>query len=167
MKFVEKPWGFEHIWAETDDYVAKMLHIEPHQRLSLQYHEIKEETVYVPHEQCFKKRKKIYTVTDTAGEGTRLGGQLGHDVATLSSPLSQTSGIVITLGGALVGHLFEREKNSHYIETPVCEVRHTPERKTTIDGFLVTYEYNGQYYQTRTKVKPGTMIRIVIKHEVQ
>ena len=47
MKIVEKPWGFEHIWAETDDYVAKMLHIEPNQRLSLQYHEIKEETVYV------------------------------------------------------------------------------------------------------------------------
>jgi hypothetical protein len=53
---------------------------------------LKEETVYVPHEQCYKKRKKIYTVTDTAGEGTRLGGQLGHDVATLSSPLSQTRG---------------------------------------------------------------------------
>ena len=128
---------------------------------------LKEETVYIPHEQCYKKKQKIYTVTHPAGEGTRLGGQLGHDVATLSSPLSQTSGIVITLGGAVIGHLFEREKNSHYIETPVCEVRHTPERKTTIDGFLVTYEYNGQYYQTRTKVKPGTMIRIVIKHEVQ
>ena len=47
MRIVEKPWGFEHIWAETDDYVAKMLHIEPKQRLSLQYHEKKEETVYV------------------------------------------------------------------------------------------------------------------------
>ena len=47
MKIVEKPWGFENIWAETDDYVAKMLHIEPKQRLSLQYHQIKEETVYV------------------------------------------------------------------------------------------------------------------------
>jgi mannose-6-phosphate isomerase len=47
MKIVEKPWGFENIWAETNDYVAKMLHIEPKQRLSLQYHEIKEETVYV------------------------------------------------------------------------------------------------------------------------
>ena len=46
MRVVEKPWGFEYIWAETDDYVAKM-HIEPKQRLSLQYHEIKEETVYV------------------------------------------------------------------------------------------------------------------------
>jgi quercetin dioxygenase-like cupin family protein len=47
MRIIEKKWGFEHIWAETDDYVAKMLHIEPKQRLSLQYHEIKEETVYV------------------------------------------------------------------------------------------------------------------------
>ena len=47
MRIVEKPWGFEYIWAETDDYVAKMLHIEPNQRLSLQYHEKKEETVYV------------------------------------------------------------------------------------------------------------------------
>ncbi len=47
MKIIEKPWGFEHIWAETEGYVAKMLHIEPKQRLSLQYHEIKEETVYV------------------------------------------------------------------------------------------------------------------------
>jgi|TARA_R110000787_G_scaffold96618_2_gene200062 mannose-6-phosphate isomerase len=47
MRIIEKPWGFEYIWAETDGYVAKMLHINPKQRLSLQYHEIKEETVYV------------------------------------------------------------------------------------------------------------------------
>mgnify|MGYP003154360946 FL=1 len=46
-RIVEKPWGFENIWAETNEYVAKMLHIEPKQRLSLQYHENKEETVYV------------------------------------------------------------------------------------------------------------------------
>ena len=47
MKLVEKPWGFELIWAQTDDYVAKMLHINAGARLSLQYHEVKEETVYV------------------------------------------------------------------------------------------------------------------------
>ena len=47
MKIVKKPWGFEQIWADTDGYVAKILHINPNQRLSLQYHEIKEETVYV------------------------------------------------------------------------------------------------------------------------
>lgn len=47
MKLVEKPWGFELIWAETENYVGKLLHINPKQRLSLQYHEIKEETIYV------------------------------------------------------------------------------------------------------------------------
>ena len=47
MRVVENPWGFELIWAETSDYVGKLLHINPKQRLSLQYHEEKEETVYV------------------------------------------------------------------------------------------------------------------------
>ena len=47
MKFVQKPWGHELIWAQTDGYVAKILHINATQRLSLQYHEQKEETVYV------------------------------------------------------------------------------------------------------------------------
>jgi mannose-6-phosphate isomerase len=47
MEVIEKPWGFEFIWAQTDNYVAKMLHIDPKQRLSLQYHRVKEETLYV------------------------------------------------------------------------------------------------------------------------
>ena len=47
MRKVEKPWGHEIIWAETKDYVGKLLHIKAGHRLSLQYHEIKEETVYV------------------------------------------------------------------------------------------------------------------------
>ncbi len=47
MRRVEKPWGHELIWAETKDYVGKILNIEPNQRLSLQYHNIKEETVLV------------------------------------------------------------------------------------------------------------------------
>lgn len=46
-KKVDKPWGHEVIWAKTDKYVGKMLVIEPNQRLSLQYHEEKEETIYV------------------------------------------------------------------------------------------------------------------------
>ena len=47
MNKVEKPWGFEIHWAHTDKYVGKLLHITAGQRLSLQYHEIKEETIYV------------------------------------------------------------------------------------------------------------------------
>ena len=44
---IEKPWGYELIWAHTDDYVGKLLHINKGHRLSKQYHQIKEETIYV------------------------------------------------------------------------------------------------------------------------
>jgi mannose-6-phosphate isomerase-like protein (cupin superfamily) len=44
---VEKPWGYELIWAKTGDYVGKILHINRGHKLSLQYHVIKEETIFV------------------------------------------------------------------------------------------------------------------------
>jgi len=44
---VEKPWGYEIIWAATDRYVGKILHIEPGHVLSLQYHNRKDESIYV------------------------------------------------------------------------------------------------------------------------
>jgi mannose-6-phosphate isomerase len=47
MRRVDKPWGHEIIWAETDRYVAKLLHIAAGHKLSRQYHERKDETFYV------------------------------------------------------------------------------------------------------------------------
>jgi mannose-6-phosphate isomerase-like protein (cupin superfamily) len=47
MRRVEKPWGHEIIWAETDRYVGKILHIKAGERLSLQYHQRKMETIRV------------------------------------------------------------------------------------------------------------------------
>ena len=44
---VEKPWGHERRWAVNDKYLGKILHIENGQKLSRQYHEIKDETIYV------------------------------------------------------------------------------------------------------------------------
>lgn len=44
---VTKPWGYELVWARTDRYVGKILHIEAGQVLSLQYHEKKDETIHV------------------------------------------------------------------------------------------------------------------------
>lgn len=44
---VEKPWGGELIWALTDRYVGKILTINAGQRLSLQYHEAKDEWIHV------------------------------------------------------------------------------------------------------------------------
>ncbi len=44
---VDKPWGHELIWAHTDRYVGKVLVIETGRRLSLQRHEVKDETILV------------------------------------------------------------------------------------------------------------------------
>ena len=44
---VPKPWGHETIWALTDRYVGKILHINAGHELSVQYHNVKDETVYL------------------------------------------------------------------------------------------------------------------------
>jgi mannose-6-phosphate isomerase len=40
---VEKPWGWELVWAETDAYVGKLLFVRAGEALSLQYHQVKDE----------------------------------------------------------------------------------------------------------------------------
>ena len=47
IRRVEKPWGHELIWAETDRYAGKILVIEAGKRLSLQYHNQKLESIFV------------------------------------------------------------------------------------------------------------------------
>ena len=47
VKHVPKPWGHETIWAHTDRYVGKILHIKAGHALSVQYHERKDETVHL------------------------------------------------------------------------------------------------------------------------
>lgn len=44
-KRVEKPWGHEIWWARTDRYVGKILHVKKGECLSLQYHNVKDETI--------------------------------------------------------------------------------------------------------------------------
>jgi len=44
---VEKPWGHELWWAQTDDYAGKLLYVEAGHQLSLQVHRQKDETSYL------------------------------------------------------------------------------------------------------------------------
>jgi mannose-6-phosphate isomerase len=47
VRIVQKPWGHETIWAHTDEYVGKMLHIKAGHALSVQYHIMKDETIHL------------------------------------------------------------------------------------------------------------------------
>lgn len=44
---VEKPWGYEIWWADTDAYAGKLLHVDAGHRLSLQFHREKDESSYL------------------------------------------------------------------------------------------------------------------------
>lgn len=46
-KKVDKPWGHEIWWARTDRYVGKLLHVKQGESLSLQYHNVKDETILI------------------------------------------------------------------------------------------------------------------------
>lgn len=46
-KITTKPWGHEKLWALTQDYAGKILVIKKGHKLSYQYHETKEETIYL------------------------------------------------------------------------------------------------------------------------
>jgi mannose-6-phosphate isomerase len=47
VKRVEKPWGYELVYASTERYCGKIIFIRAGEELSLQFHRKKDETIYV------------------------------------------------------------------------------------------------------------------------
>jgi mannose-6-phosphate isomerase len=81
MERVEKPWGYEIIWAKTDKYVGKIIRINPGHRLSLQYHENKLETIYVNEgtlELILKNNNDIFSNILTKGESYHIPNKMIH-----------------------------------------------------------------------------------------
>jgi mannose-6-phosphate isomerase-like protein (cupin superfamily) len=86
-KQVDKPWGYEIHWAVTDRYVGKLLHIEAGQLLSLQYHEQKDESIFVLRgRMIFRYRNAAGDLVDRemiAGEAQRVPAGLVHQFEAL------------------------------------------------------------------------------------
>jgi mannose-6-phosphate isomerase len=68
VRIVPKPWGHETIWAHTDLYVGKVLHIKAGHSLSLQYHNLKDETIHV------LSGTMVYRVGTADGRGRTADG---------------------------------------------------------------------------------------------
>jgi mannose-6-phosphate isomerase len=47
VKRIDKPWGYEIVYALTDRYCGKVIFIRGGEELSLQFHREKDETIYV------------------------------------------------------------------------------------------------------------------------
>ena len=92
---VEKPWGHELIWARTDRYVGKILHIEPGHVLSLQYHKHKDESIYVLRGEIILRLQEGDTLIERPvreGEAFHIHPKLIHQFeAVVASDLLEAS----------------------------------------------------------------------------
>lgn len=84
---VPKPWGHETIWAQTDRYVGKILHINAGQELSVQYHNRKDETVYLLSGEIVYRVKQGELLEDMqlkVGESFRISPGTIHQMVALT-----------------------------------------------------------------------------------
>ena len=98
VRKVEKPWGYELIFAHTDRYAGKILHINAGEALSLQYHEDKEETLFLwkgEYQLTIEQDGEMVEHRVQEGQvfhvvpGTRhrmVGGPEGCDIIEVSTP---------------------------------------------------------------------------------
>lgn len=82
IRRVEKPWGHEEIFAHTRDYVGKILVIKAGHELSLQFHNVKEESIYVTEgELAFELENEsgeIVTHTLKPGQAAHVAPKMKH-----------------------------------------------------------------------------------------
>ena len=88
---VEKPWGWELVWAEAEDYVGKLLFVRAGEALSLQYHEVKDES-WLVHEgrarlELGEVGGALETLEIAAGDAFRFRPGTVHRVSALEDTL--------------------------------------------------------------------------------
>lgn len=84
---VPKPWGHETIWAHTDRYVGKILHINAGHALSVQYHNNKDETVHLLSGELIYRVKLGDQLEDmrlTSGESFRITPGTVHQMEAVT-----------------------------------------------------------------------------------
>jgi mannose-6-phosphate isomerase len=92
---VDKPWGHELVWALTDRYVGKILHVKAGHILSLQYHNRKDETMHVLSGELILRTRPgsdLVERTLARGESVRIPPRLIHQIeAVVDSDVLEAS----------------------------------------------------------------------------
>lgn len=128
-------------------------------------------TVKTPVRECWQDVE--YYSVDRRAEGTGpgtilgavIGGVIGHQVG--SGRGNDAATVAGTLIGAAIGNDAARKRNgnSYGVERhsrPVerCKTSYRNHQEERIDGYRVTYRYNGQKYVTEMPYDPGQKIRV-------
>jgi uncharacterized protein YcfJ len=130
---------------------------------------VKYVTVTTPVRECWEEtRYHTNRYYPRNGPGTLLGaiigGVIGHQVG--SGRGNDAATIAGALIGAAVGNDAARQGDARYgndrhsRQVERCETRYREHREERIDGYRVTYRYNGQKYRTEMPYDPGERIRV-------
>ena len=88
---IEKPWGWELLWAETEQYVGKLLFVEAGDALSLQYHQEKDEAWLVQEGRASLELGEVggelETIEISAGDAFRFRPGTVHRITAIESTL--------------------------------------------------------------------------------
>jgi len=124
-------------------------------------------TVKTPVRECWEEMQ-YYTIDHGARRapggalvGAIVGGVIGHQFGSGSGNDAATA--AGTIIGAAIGS--ERARQRYGVEEvarPVrrCETTFEERREERINGYRVTYRYNGQKYMTEMPYDPGRKLRI-------
>ena len=85
---VDKPWGYELVWARTDRYVGKILHVNAGHVLSLQYHNFKDETMHVLSGELILRTRPGADLVERrfkAGESVHIPPKLVHQIEAVET----------------------------------------------------------------------------------
>lgn len=127
-------------------------------------------TVTTPVRECWEEMQYYSVDTrprDSGGStllGAVIGGAIGHQFG--SGRGNDAATVAGALIGAAVGNDSARKRNAGYgVETykrPVkrCQTRYKERQEERIDGYRVTYRYNGQKYVTEMPYDPGNRLRV-------
>ena len=146
--------------ANSDYDYAPVTHVEPI---------VRQVRIETPRRECWDDVRYVETrrglsdpdVGARALVGGIIGGVVGHQFGRGRGRDAAT--VAGALVGASVGADAARRQAPANVEERVvqrCEVRYESEYEERIDGYRVTYEYNGREYTTRLPYDPGDKMRV-------
>ena len=149
---------------DRDDDFARVVNVEPI------VHRVR---VSTPSQECWNEERPVYgrssgTVARSTLVGGLIGAAIGHQIGFHAGYRDPGAVIGASIIGATIGNSIgesRAERRGEYDPVgyePVqkCSVNYHDEWQDQVDGYRVTYVYNGREYTTRMPYDPGPRIRV-------
>jgi uncharacterized protein YcfJ len=159
----ERGNGYRNSQSRHSDY-ARVIDVDPI---------VRRIRVSVPQEECWNETQVAPSApTRTEIRSTLIGGLIGAAVGHRVSTHHDVPSSAAMVGGSLIGAAIgngiganRAERRGDYREQAYqtvqqCEVNYREQWQNQVDGYRVTYIFNGERYTTQMPYDPGPRLRV-------